>query len=91
MSIPVNRLKMHGLRVRRRDRRLCGCIFAAVQTAVAGNFDVPLLITLYAIVILGGLGSIAGVVIGAIVINVSFQFLAPRTRRSGASAGSSTA
>ncbi len=44
---------------------------------VAGNFDVALLITLYAIIILGGLGSIAGVLVGAIVINVTFQFLAP--------------
>ncbi len=35
-----------------------------------GNFDVALLITLYAIVILGGLGSIAGVLVGAIVIDV---------------------
>jgi ABC-type branched-subunit amino acid transport system permease subunit len=45
---------------------------------VAGNFDVALLIILYAIIILGGLGSIAGVLIGAIVINVTLQFLAPQ-------------
>ena len=57
---------------------MVGCIFAAIQTGVvAGNFDVSLLITLYAIIILGGLGSIAGALVGAIVINVSLQFLAP--------------
>ena len=50
----------------------------------AGNFDVPLLITIYAIVILGGIGSLTGVVLGAIVINVSFQFLAPENPQSNA-------
>ena len=39
------------------------------------NFDLPLLITVYAMVILGGAGSIPGVVIGAIVINVSLELL----------------
>ena len=51
-----------------------------------GNFDVALLITLYAIVILGGLGSIAGVLVGAIVINVTLQFLAPSNDHPGAQA-----
>ena len=64
---------------------LSGCIFAAAITAVsAGNFDLPILITIYAIVILGGLGSITGVVVGAIVINVSFQFLAPENPQGNA-------
>ena len=39
------------------------------------NFDLPLLITVYAMVILGGAGSIPGVVLGAIVINVSLELL----------------
>jgi ABC-type branched-subunit amino acid transport system permease subunit len=39
------------------------------------NFDLPLLITVYAMVILGGAGSIPGVVIGAITINVSLELL----------------
>ena len=39
------------------------------------NFELPLLITVYAMVILGGAGSIPGVVIGAIVINVSLELL----------------
>ena len=78
MSMPVNRLKLLAFVFGAGTAGLCGTIFAAVQTGtVAGNFDVSLLITIYAIVILGGMGSIAGVIIGAIVINVSFQFLAP--------------
>ena len=78
MSIPVNRLKIMAFMFGAGTAGLAGCIFAAIQTGVvAGNFDIALLITLYAIVILGGLGSIAGVLVGAIVINVSLQFLAP--------------
>jgi ABC-type branched-subunit amino acid transport system permease subunit len=78
MSIPVNRLKILAFVFGAGTAGLTGCIFAAIQTGVvAGNFDVALLITLYAIIILGGLGSIAGVLIGAIVINVTYQFLSP--------------
>ncbi|MBA3716615.1 MAG: branched-chain amino acid ABC transporter permease [Actinobacteria bacterium] len=78
MSIPVNRLKILAFMFGAGTAGLTGTIFAAIQTGVvAGNFDVALLITIYAIVILGGLGSIAGVLFGAIVINVSTQFLAP--------------
>jgi branched-chain amino acid transport system permease protein len=78
MSMPVNRLKLMAFAFGAGTAGLCGAIFAAIQTGtVPGNFDISLLITIYAIVILGGLGSIAGVVVGAIVINVSFQFLAP--------------
>jgi ABC-type branched-subunit amino acid transport system permease subunit len=78
MSMPVNRLKILAFVFGAGTAGLTGCIFAAIQTGVvSGNFDVSLLITIYAIVILGGLGSIAGVLIGAIVINVSLQFLAP--------------
>jgi branched-chain amino acid transport system permease protein len=78
MSMPVNRLKLMAFAFGAGIAGLSGAIFAAIQTGtVPGNFDISLLITIYAIVILGGLGSIAGVVVGAIVINVSFQFLAP--------------
>ena len=34
-----------------------------------GDYDVGLLITIYAIVILGGAGSLAGVIVGALVVN----------------------
>jgi ABC-type branched-subunit amino acid transport system permease subunit len=77
MSIPVNRLKLLAFAIGAGIAGLVGCVFAALLTAVSpGNFDVAVLITLYAIVILGGLGSITGVILGAIVINVSFSLLA---------------
>jgi ABC-type branched-subunit amino acid transport system permease subunit len=85
MSIPVNRLKLMAFAIGAAIAGLAGCIFASILTAVSpGNFDVPILITIYAIVILGGIGSITGVVLGAIVINVSFQFLAPENSQSNA-------
>jgi ABC-type branched-subunit amino acid transport system permease subunit len=78
MSMPVNRLKLMAFAFGSGIAGLAGCIFAAVLTAVSpGNFALPLLITIYAIVILGGIGSLTGVILGAIVINASFQFLAP--------------
>lgn len=85
MTIPVKRLKLMAFAFGAGIAGLAGCIFASVLTAVtAGNFDLPLLITIYAVVILGGLGSLTGVVIGAIVINVSFQFLAPENPQDNA-------
>jgi ABC-type branched-subunit amino acid transport system permease subunit len=85
MSIPVNRLKILAFMFGAGIAGLVGCIFAALLTAVTpGNFGLPLLITIYAVVILGGLGSLTGVVLGAIVINVSFQFLAPENPQDNA-------
>jgi branched-chain amino acid transport system permease protein len=85
MSMPVNRLKIFAFMFGAGIAGLAGCIFAAVLTAVTpGNFGLPLLITIYAVVILGGLGSLTGVVLGAIVINVSFQFLAPENPQDNA-------
>ena len=85
MSIPVNRLKLLAFAIGAAIAGLVGCIFAAVLSAVSpGNFGLPILITIYAIVILGGIGSLTGVVLGAIVINVSFQFLAPENPQSNA-------
>jgi branched-chain amino acid transport system permease protein len=85
MSIPVNRLKLMAFAIGAGIAGLAGCIFASVLTAITGgNFDVPILITIYAIVILGGIGSLTGVVLGAIVITASFQFLAPENPQSNA-------
>ena len=85
MSIPVNRLKLLAFAIGASIAGLVGCIFAAVLSAVSpGNFGLPILITIYAIVILGGIGRLTGVVLGAIVINVSFQFLAPENPQSNA-------
>lgn len=76
MSMPVNRLKLLGFMFGAATAGLTGTLFAAVQLGVfPGNFEVPLLITIYAMVILGGAGSIPGVVIGAVAINVSLELL----------------
>jgi branched-chain amino acid transport system permease protein len=79
MSIPVNRLKRLAILMGAALAGLCGAIFAAIQLAVtSSNFTLNVLIIMFAVVILGGLGSIAGPILGAIVINVSLQFLQPQ-------------
>jgi branched-chain amino acid transport system permease protein len=85
MSIPVNRLKLLAFGIGAGIAGFTGCMFATLLTAVTpGNFDVPILITIYAVVILGGFGSLSGVILGAVVITVSFQFLAPENPQNNA-------
>ena len=70
MTVPVNRLKLLAFMFGAATAGFTGTIFGAVQSgAFPGDYDVGLLITIYAIVILGGLGSIGGVVIGALIVN----------------------
>jgi hypothetical protein len=55
---------------------LTGTLFAALNGAVfATNFELTLLITIYAMVILGGAGSQVGVVLGAILVSVMLELL----------------
>ena len=76
MTMPVNRLKLLAFMFGAATAGLTGTLFASVQLGVfPQNFDLPLLITVYAMVILGGAGSLPGVVIGAIAINVSLELL----------------
>jgi ABC-type branched-subunit amino acid transport system permease subunit len=76
MSIPVNRLKLLAFAFGAGVAGLTGMISAAVDAAVfPDNYDIPLLITIYAMVILGGAGSLGGVILGAITINVSLEVL----------------
>jgi ABC-type branched-subunit amino acid transport system permease subunit len=76
MTIPVNRLKLLAFMFGAATAGFSGTIFGAVQSgAFPGDYDVGLLITIYAIVILGGLGSIGGVVVGALVINGAPELL----------------
>jgi branched-chain amino acid transport system permease protein len=70
MSMPINRLKLMAFVFGAATAGFAGSIYGAVQTgAFPGDFDVGLLITIYAIVILGGAGSLAGIVVGAIIVN----------------------
>ena len=85
IGIPVNRLKLMAFAIGAGIAGFTGCIFGTLLTAVtAGNFDIPILITIYAVVILGGFGSLSGVVLGSLVITVSFQFLAPENPQNNA-------
>jgi len=76
MSMPVNRLKLLAFMFGAGIAGLTGSIQAALVGGVfPGSYDVPLLITIYAMLILGGSGSLAGAVLGAITINVSLEVL----------------
>jgi branched-chain amino acid transport system permease protein len=78
MSIPVNWLKLVAFSLGAAVAGLTGAIFAAFEGSVfPQNFDLTVLITIYAMVILGGVGSLGGVVLGAIVINVFVELLNP--------------
>jgi ABC-type branched-subunit amino acid transport system permease subunit len=51
-------------------------VFAAQQTSVfPTDFDTPFLILIYAGLILGGAGSVAGAVVGGLVVAISLEFL----------------
>ena len=76
MGMPVNRLKLIAFAFGAAIAGLTGTLFAALNTAVfASDFDVPTLITIYAMLILGGAGSLGGVIVGALVVNVSLEVL----------------
>ena len=70
LSIPVNRLKIMAFAFGAAVAGLIGCLYSSVQTLDApGDYDIGLLITIYAIVILGGAGSLSGVIIAALIVN----------------------
>ena len=69
MGMPTRRLKIQAFATGAAIAGLSGGLFAAWQGAVfPGNFDTTLLITIYAIIVLGGLGSLPGVLLGALII-----------------------
>ena len=76
MGMPVNWLKLMAFSFGAAVAALTGTIFASLNAGVFPNtFQFPLLITVYAMVILGGAGSMSGVVVGAIVVNVLLEVL----------------
>jgi branched-chain amino acid transport system permease protein len=79
LTIPVNRLKILAFTIGAAIAGLCGAMLAAIQgSVVATNFTTFVLILIYAVVILGGLGSMSGVILGAVVITVSNYYLQPQ-------------
>jgi ABC-type branched-subunit amino acid transport system permease subunit len=76
MTMPVNRLKLMAFAVGAGIAGVAGALYAPQQGAVfPASFDIVLLITVYAMVVLGGAGSIVGVTVGAVLINASLEAL----------------
>lgn len=71
MTIPVFRTKLMAFAFGAMVAALAGTVFASQQTSVfPNNFDTSLLILIYAGLILGGVGSIAGAVLGAVLVEI---------------------
>src|ERR1700724_1407209 len=84
MTIPVNRVKLSAFASGAIVAALAGTIYAAQQASVfPTDFDTPILILIYAGLILGGAGSIAGAAVGALVVMITYDGLL----RSSAEAG----
>ena len=76
MGMPVNWLKLMAFAFGAATAALTGTLVTALNGSVfPQTFEFPLLITVYTMVILGGAGSQAGVVIGAIGISVLLEVL----------------
>jgi ABC-type branched-subunit amino acid transport system permease subunit len=76
MTMPVNRLKLMAFAAAASIAGVTGALFATVQGAVfPTNFDIVVLITVYAMVVLGGAGSLVGVAVGAVLINSFLEVL----------------
>src|SRR5262250_1877132 len=76
MTIAVDRVKLSAFACGAMVAALAGTIFAAQQASVfPTDFDTPILILIYAGLILGGAGSIAGAATGALVIMVIYDGL----------------
>ena len=80
--MPVNWLKLMAFAFGAAVAALTGTLFAALNASVFPlTFSFPLLITVYTMVILGGQGSQAGVVLGAVVVERAARAAArPRQR-----------
>ena len=81
MSMPVNWLKLLAVGVGAAVAALAGTINAALlQGAFPDDYNTQVLIIIYAMVILGGAGSLAGAVLGAVVVSVlMLEGLRPQT------------
>jgi branched-chain amino acid transport system permease protein len=76
MGVDVRRLKLLAFSAGAAIAGTAGVLFAAWQGAVfPANFDVSILIILYSMVVLGGVGSIWGAVSGALILSVLPELL----------------
>ena len=80
MTIPTNRVKVMAFSFGAMVAALAGTIFAAQQSnAFPTNFQTPILILIYACLVLGGAGSIGGAVLGGLVVTIVQQMLGSPT------------
>jgi branched-chain amino acid transport system permease protein len=76
MGMPVSWLKLMSFAFGAAVAALTGTLFVSLNASVFPlTFSFPLLITVYTMVILGGQGSQAGVVVGAILVSVLLELL----------------
>ena len=76
MGMPINWLKLLAIAVGASVGALAGTINAAsIHGAFPDDYNTPVLITIYAMVILGGSGSLLGVVVGAATVNILLEVL----------------
>jgi branched-chain amino acid transport system permease protein len=81
MSVPINWLKLMAVGVGAAIAALAGTINSALlQGAFPDDYNTQVLIIIYAMVILGGAGSLVGAVVGAVVVEVlMLEGLRPQT------------
>jgi ABC-type branched-subunit amino acid transport system permease subunit len=76
MGMPTRRLKLLAFAIGAGIAALTGTVFAACQGNVVPNrYNVLALIDLYAMVVLGGIGSLPGMIIGAFVFTTMPEIL----------------
>jgi ABC-type branched-subunit amino acid transport system permease subunit len=76
MTIPVDRVKLMAFAFGAMVAALAGTVFAAQQISVfPTDFDTPILIVVYAALVLGGAGSIAGAATGGLLLYVIYDGL----------------
>ena len=80
MTIPVNKMKVMAFSFAAMVGALAGTMFAAQQgSTFPTNFTINILIIIYASLVLGGTGTIAGAILGGIVITVAQNMLSSPT------------
>ena len=76
MTMPVSKLKLMAFAFGAGVAGVAGAIYAPAQGAIfPASFDIVLLITVYAMMVLGGAGSLFGVTVGAVIIVASLEAL----------------
>jgi ABC-type branched-subunit amino acid transport system permease subunit len=80
MTVPTGALKIMSIGFAAAVGAVAGTVFAAQQSNVfPTNFTANILILIYACLVLGGAGSIAGAVLGGIVVTVGQQMVSSPT------------